>query len=145
MLLQHFFLGLDTESASRLDVSAGGSFSHKTPIEGMEILERITKNNSFASISKPSREEHTSSHVDILVAESDLPFPTNSDSALESSPESWVPDKEEIQPLELPFKFEDKLFEDFENTSNYLCKRKPPVPIASKDPIETAFHKENDK
>ena len=38
VLLQHFFSGLDKESTNHLDASAGGSFSHKTLIEGMEIL-----------------------------------------------------------------------------------------------------------
>jgi len=131
VLLQHFFSDLDMESANHLDASAGGSFSHKTPIEGTELLDRITENNSFVSKSRPSREEHTSSHKDILVAESDLPLPTTSDSALESSPELGVPEEEEIQPLEPPFKFEDDLFEDFGNTSNYFCKRKLPVLVAS--------------
>ena len=145
MLLQHFYSGLDTESAHCLDAAAGGSFSHKTPNEGMEILDRITENNSFASKSKPSREEHTSSHKDILVAESDLPLPTTSNSALESSPESGVPKEEEIQPLEPPFKFKYDLFEDFGNTSNYFCKRKPPVPVASTDLMEATFHRENVK
>jgi len=133
------------ESANHLDASARGSFSHKTPIEGMEILDHITKNNSFVSKSKPSREERTSSHEDNLVAESDLPLPTTSDSALESSPELGVPEEEEIQPLEPPFKFEDDLFEDFGNTSNYFCKRKPPIPVASTDPIEAVFRTENVK
>jgi len=110
-----------------------------------EILDHITENNSFVSKSRPSREEHTLSHKDNLVAESDLPLPTTSDSALESSPESGVLEEEEIHPLEPPLKFEDDLFEDFENTSNYFCKRKPPVPIASIDPIEAALHRENVK
>ena len=38
VLLQHFYLGLNKESTNHLDASAGGSFSHKTLIEGMEIL-----------------------------------------------------------------------------------------------------------
>jgi hypothetical protein len=142
VLLQHFYSGLDTESAHCLDAAAGGSFSHKTLNEGMEILDRIIENNSFASKSKPSREEHTSSRKDNLVAESDLPLPSTSDSALESSPESGILEKEEIQSLELPFKFEDDLFEDPGNTSNYFCKRKPPVPVASTDPIEASFRRE---
>jgi len=29
-------------------------------------------------------------------------------------------EEEEIQPQEFPFEFEDDLFEDFGNTSNYL-------------------------
>ena len=110
VLLQHFYSGLDKESTNHLDASAGGSFSHKTPIEGMGILDHITKNNSFVSKSRPSRKEHTSSHKDNLVAESDLPLPTTSDSALESSPESGVSENVGIQPLEPPFKFEDDLF-----------------------------------
>ena len=105
----------------------------------------ITENDSFVSKSRPSQKEHTSSHKDNLVAKSDLPHPTTSDSALESSPESRVLENEEIQPLEPPFKFEDGLFEDFGNTSNYFCKRKPPVPIASTGPIEAALHRENVK
>ena len=145
VLLQHFLSGLDTESANHLDASARGSFSYKTPIEGMEILDRITENNSFVSKSQPSREERASSHEDNLVAESDLPLPTTSNSALESSPESGVPKEEEIQPLEPPFKFEYDLFEDFGNTSNYFCKRKPPVPVASTDLMEATFHRENVK
>ena len=36
-------------------------------------------------------------------------------------------------------------FEDFENTSNYFCKRKPPVHVASTDPMEAVFHRENVK
>jgi len=122
-----------------------GLFPTRSPNEGMEILDRITENNSFASKSKPSREECTSSRKDNLVAESDLPLPSTSDSALESSPESGIPEKEEIQSLELPFKFEDDLFEDPGNTSNYFCKRKPPVPVASTDPIEASFRRETVK
>jgi len=111
----------------------------------MEILDRITKNNSFASKSKPSREECTSSRKDNLVAESNLPLPSTSDSALESSPESRILEKEEIQSLELPFKFEDDLFEDPGYTSNYFCKRKPPIPVVSTDPIEASFRRETVK
>jgi len=47
--------------------------------------------------------------------------------------------------LELPFEFKDDLFEDFGNTSNYLCTRKPPLPIPSMDPIEATFLRENVK
>jgi hypothetical protein len=72
----------------------------------MKILDHITENNSFVSKSRPSREEDTSSHKDILVAESDLPLPT---------------------------------------TSNYFCKRKPLVPVASTDPMEAALYRENVK
>jgi len=52
-------------------------------------------------------------------------------------------EKEEIRTPELHFKFEDALFEDFENTSNYVCKRRPPVHVASTYPIEATFCREN--
>jgi hypothetical protein len=47
MLLQHFHTGLDRESAFYLDITAGGSFMHKTPVESKEILDRIAENTSF--------------------------------------------------------------------------------------------------
>ena len=145
VLLQHFYIGLDTESALYLDIAAGGSFSHKTPSEGREILDRITENTSFVANAGSSQEEHTSSHEDILAAESGLSPPTTQDSALEPSSEPQAPEEEEIQPSELPFEFEDDLFKDFGNTSNYLCTRKPLVPIPSIDPIEATFLRENIK
>ena len=143
MLLQHFYIGLDTESALYLNVAAGGSFSHKTPSEGREILDRITENSSFVANAGSSQEEYTSSNEDILAAESDPSPLTTLDSALEPSSKPQTPKGDEIQPSELPFEFEDDLFEDFGNTSNYLCTRKLPVPIPSTDPIEATFLREN--
>jgi hypothetical protein len=93
------------ESTLHLDVTAGGSFAHKTPSEVRKILDRITENTSFVAMSISSREEHTSSHEDVLAAESDLSPSTSLDSALEPSPEPRVPKKEEIHPPELPFEF----------------------------------------
>ena len=59
------------DSASYLDKTAGGSFAHKTLAEGMEILEIMTENSSFAAESTPSQEQRKSSHEDILAAEPD--------------------------------------------------------------------------
>jgi len=139
-----FYIGLDTESAFYLDVTSGGSFTHKTPSKGRKILDRITENTSFVANSEPSNQECTSSHEDILVAESDPLPPKTLDSALEPFSEPQAPE-EEIQPSEFPFEFEGDLFEDFRNTSNYPCTRKPPVPIPSTDPIEATFLRENVK
>ena len=102
MLLQHFYIGLDMESTLYLDVATGGSFSHKTLLEGREILDRITENTSFVANAGSSQEEHTSSHEDILAAESDLSPPTTLDSALEPSSKPQATQEEEIQPSELP-------------------------------------------
>ena len=119
------------DSASYLDMTAGGSFAHKILAKGMEILEIISENASFIAESTPSQEQHKSSHVGILAAEPDRSLSIPLDSALEPSPEPRVLDKEEIRTPELHFKFEDDLFEDFENTLNYVCKRRSLVPIAS--------------
>ena len=87
VLLQHFYIGLDKESAFYLDIISGGSFAHRTPSEGRKILDRITENTYFVANSEPSKEECTSSHEDILAAESDPSPPRTLDSALEPSSE----------------------------------------------------------
>ena len=112
VLLQHFYIGLDKESTFYLDIISGGSFAHRTPSEGRKILDRITENTSFVANSKPSNKECTSSHEDILAAESDPLPPITLDSALEPFSEPQAPE-EEIQPSEFPFEFED----DFLKTS----------------------------
>ena len=71
MLLEHFYSGLDMDSASYLDMTTGGSFAHKTLAEGMDILEIISENTSFVAESTPSQEQRKSSHEDILAAEPD--------------------------------------------------------------------------
>jgi hypothetical protein len=43
-ILHHFHLGLSKEAALHLDISSGGSFSHKTISEEKAILEKILKN-----------------------------------------------------------------------------------------------------
>jgi hypothetical protein len=45
--LHIFYMGLDMDSAEDLDTAAGGSFVHKTPIEGKKILDHILGNSSF--------------------------------------------------------------------------------------------------
>ena len=93
------------------------SFTHKTLAEGMEILEIITENTSFAAESVPFHEQHKSCHEDILGAKSDHSLSIPLDSALEPSPEPRVLEKEEIRTPELHYKFEDDPFEDFKTTS----------------------------
>ena len=90
VLLQHFYIGIDKESTFYLDVTSLGSFTHKTPCEGRKILDRIIENTSFVANAGSSQEEHTSSHEDILEAESDLSPKFSSrtlNSALEPSSE----------------------------------------------------------
>jgi hypothetical protein len=47
ILLQHFRVGLDDESAKFLDTSTGGLFSHLTLSEGKEILGKILENTPY--------------------------------------------------------------------------------------------------
>ena len=51
-------------------------------------------------------------------------------------------EEEEIQPQEFPFEFDDDLFEDLGNTSNYLYQKRPPVPIGPTKPLDNAFFNE---
>ena len=62
VLIEHFYSGLDMDFASYLDMTAGGSFAHKTLAEGVEILEIISENTSFVAESTPSQEQLKSSH-----------------------------------------------------------------------------------
>ena len=47
VLLQHFWLGLNNDTAQQLDITTGGSFAYKTTSEGMALLDRILENTSF--------------------------------------------------------------------------------------------------
>ena len=50
VLLQHFHYGLSKEVALFLDISSGGSFSHKTISEGKAILDKILENTSYTGV-----------------------------------------------------------------------------------------------
>ena len=52
--------------------------------------------------------------------------------------------KEGLQPLDLP-PFEDDIFEDFKNTSNYSCQVRPPVPVTPLDPLDEEIIRESIK
>ena len=54
LLLQHFYAGLDKESAHHLDLTSGGSFAHLTPTKGREVLNRILDRTSFVCIHEPT-------------------------------------------------------------------------------------------
>ena len=48
--LQHFYYGLSKEAALFLDISSGGSFSHKTISEGKTILNKILENIPYTGV-----------------------------------------------------------------------------------------------
>ena len=101
------------ESALELDITVRGSFTHKTTEEVEVLLDRILQNTP--PLETP-RVEPMLSHEEVSLAEAE---PTLS--IQEPSPEPEDP-KEGFQPLDLP-PFEDDLFEDFGNTSNYSCQK----------------------
>jgi len=77
-----------------------------------------------------------SSHEEVSSAKAKPTF-----SIQETSPE---PEdlKGGLQPSDLP-PFEDDLFDEFGNTSNYLCQRRPPVPVTTLDPLDEKFLRES--
>jgi hypothetical protein len=100
------------------------------------------ENTSFVYTRDPPQENPKGHHEEILVAESQ-PIDTQSlDSTLESSPEPETPKDEEPLPLEFSHIFEEDLFEDFGNTSNYSCQKKPLVPVTPLEPCEKEFLRE---
>jgi hypothetical protein len=112
-------LCLSKESALQLDITAEGSFTHKTTAEGEALLDRILEN---APPLEPLQVEPESSHEEVSWVKSEPIAPTQ-----KPSPEPKTLE-EGFQPLEFPF-FEDEFHEDFKNTSKYSYKKRPPVPI----------------
>jgi hypothetical protein len=52
--------------------------------------------------------------------------------------------EEGFQPSDFSF-FEDDIFEDFGNTSNYGCQKRPPVPITHSEALDKEFLRESIK
>jgi hypothetical protein len=65
VLLQHFWLGLSKESALQLDITIGGSFTHKTMAEGETLLDCILENTSFTE-SLPAVEPSSPEEVPLV-------------------------------------------------------------------------------
>jgi len=129
VLLQYFWLGLSKESTLQLDIAAEGSFTHKTTAGGEALQDRIIKNTPSL---KPLRIEPEKFHEEVSSAEAEKPLPESKDP------------KEGFQPSDLP-PFEDELFEDFGNTSNYSCQKKPPVPVTPHEPLDEESLRESIK
>jgi hypothetical protein len=100
VLLQHFWFGLNKESALQLGTAAGGPFTHKTTAEGEALLERTLENASFTE-SLPVVEP--SSHEEVPLIESAPLLLTYADSTTEPSPEPRIMEEEEISTSRVPF------------------------------------------
>jgi len=111
-------MGLDMDSADDLDIAAGGSFVHRTPIEGREILDHILGNSSFVAYPCEPQQE-SQSHLESPSSAKSYHF-TFEDLSFEPSPELQISTfenlptskEEEIQPSKFSFQFEDDPYED---------------------------------
>jgi hypothetical protein len=104
-------LGLSKESALQLDITTGGSFTHKTTAKGEALLNHILENTSFSE-SLPVAEHSSYEEVPLVV-----PTPlllTYLEPTFKPSPVRGTMEEEEIHPLEFPFNIEDDLFKTLE-------------------------------
>jgi len=128
ILLHHFHLGLSKEAALHLDISSGGSFTHKIINEGKAILERILENTPYTDIydefsevvdSCPDQQEEA------LTAESKTPSNPSHDPVVVGPPIKGTYhtlEDDEPHPSSFPIEFTEDLFEDFGNASNLLVQ-----------------------
>ena len=71
--LHIFYMGLDMDSADDLDIAAGGSFVHRTPTEGREILDQILGNSSFVAYPCEPQQE-SQSHLESPSSDESYPL-----------------------------------------------------------------------
>ena len=116
MLLQHFWLGLNNDTAQQLDITARGSFAYKMNSEGVALLDRILENTSFT---EPLPVVQPSSQEEVSIAEPIHSLASHDESPPEPSPEPEDPEEKEILPLEFPFNIEEDIFYGFGNTTLY--------------------------
>ena len=126
MLLQHFWLGLNNDTAQLLDITTGGAFAYKTTSEGVALLDRILENTSFI---EPLLVVQPSSQEEVSIAEPVHSLVTHDESPAEPSPEPEDPEEEEILPPEFPFNIEEDIFYDYGNTTLYPFQKRPPVSL----------------
>ena len=144
LLLQHFYAGLDKESAHHLDLTSGGSFAHLTPFEDREVLNKILDRTSFVCIHEPVPTEPEMRHEEPSEIESEPLESQLVDSIPKTSPElkPETPEEEDPLPLEFLQSMEPDLFEDFGNTLRYFCQRRPSIPVTPTDPLDENYLRE---
>ena len=87
MLLQHFYTGLDKESAHHLHITSWESFAHLTPTVEREILDKILDRTSFVCVHEPPSTEPEVRHEEVPAIESEQLERQFVDSTPEPSPE----------------------------------------------------------
>jgi len=99
------------DSVDDLDFAARGSFTHRTPTEGREILDHILGNSSSLTYPYEPQQESQKHHESPPSAESYLLPSTSLDSSVEPFPEPRTSKEEEIQLSKFSFQFEDDPYE----------------------------------
>jgi hypothetical protein len=130
-------MGLKKKTSKFLNVASGGSFLHISTTKARKILDKILVDKE-----EPSKE-------DPLEEESQIAKPEYLPNPLQTSfiPISEPPKKEETPISDFILDFDDELFIEYRNTSNYYSIRKPQKPKKSSlqkeplNPFEEAFLK----
>ena len=134
-------MDLNRETLKHLNTALGGSFLHVSSNMGRRILTKILEDAPEEVEEKPLEEESQ-------IAESE--------SIENPSPTSAILDPEPLEKEETPIsdfmlKFEDELFDEYGNTSNYHTMRRPQKSRKSSfheeplDPSDEAFLKRTTK
>ena len=149
IILNHFHLGLSKEAADYLDISSGGSFKQITISEGKAILKKIHENTPYTDIYDESPKEIMESSPDqekeVLATVSKIPLnPSHEPVADEPLIKGMhqTQEDDEPHPSSFPFEFEEDLFEDFGNASNFPVQVRPlvhPAPIEDDGPHSEPF------
>ena len=87
LLLQHFYAGLDKESAHHLGLTSRGSFAHLTPTESRKVLGKILDRTSFVCIHEPVPTEPEMRQAEPSEIESEPSKSQSVDSIYETAPE----------------------------------------------------------
>ena len=115
ILLQYFYMGLNRKTSRCLNTASGGSFLHVSANTGRSILTKILEDAPEEVEEKPLEEESE-------IAEPEL-FPNPSPTS--AIPNREPPEKEKTPILDFMLEFEDELFDEYGDTSNYHTMRRP--------------------
>ena len=134
-------MDLDRKTSKLLNTASGGSFLHVSANSGRSILTKILEDSPKEVKEKPLEEESQTTESEFI----ENPSPTSA--ILDPEP----PEKEETPISDFMLEFEDELFDEYGNTSNYHTMRRPQKSRKSSfheeplDPSKEAFLKKTMK
>jgi hypothetical protein len=104
VLLHLFCLGLDIEAALCLDMTAEGSFTHKTTMEQSKILDHILEKHASPIVKPNPLHKKGMSSFEEPSSSKSLPLPSL-DSTIEPSPKPRTSKEGMLHPSEFAIKF----------------------------------------